>query len=47
LHGCRSKREYPMVFGNLKDKYEYIQKRLKDDFKMLSRRAAKKPLLMK
>ncbi len=39
------KREYLMVFGNLTDRY--IQKRLKDDLKMPSRRAAKEPLLMK
>lgn len=39
------KREYPMVFGNLTDRY--IQKRLKEDLKMPSRRAAKKPLLTK
>jgi hypothetical protein len=39
------KREYPMVFGNISDRY--IQKRLKEDLKMLSRRAAKKPLLTK
>jgi hypothetical protein len=39
------KREYLMVFGNLTDRY--IQKRLKDDLKMSSRRAAKELVLTK
>jgi hypothetical protein len=36
-------REHPIVFGNLTD--GYIQKRLKDNLKIPSRRAAKKPCL--